>query len=89
VSGTIMLHVRVDEDIKNQATAALDNMGISLSEAVRVFLVRIIDEQAIPFRIKVPNARTRAAMEEARAMTAARFGSGEKLFNELDQKEGK
>ena len=66
-----MLHVRVDEQTKKQASAALEAMGLSISEAVRVFLRRVAVEQAIPFAVKVPNAATRAAMEEARAMSRA------------------
>jgi DNA-damage-inducible protein J len=78
-----MLHVRVDEQTKEQASAALEAMGLSISEAVRVFLRRVAVEQAIPFAVKVPNAATRAAMEEARAMSRARFATGAALFDAL------
>jgi DNA-damage-inducible protein J len=80
-----MLHIRIDNETKRQATAALDAMGLSLSEAVRVSLRRIAAEQAIPFAIKVPNAQTRAAMEDARAMSRARFDTAEALFDALDK----
>jgi DNA-damage-inducible protein J len=60
-----MLHVRVNEDTKERASAALEAMGLSVSEAVRVFLHRVAAEQAIPFALKVPNTMTRAAMDEA------------------------
>jgi DNA-damage-inducible protein J len=80
---TTMLHVRIDEDTKERASAALDAMGLSVSDAVRVFLRRIAVEQAIPFPLKVPNAATRAAMEEARSMHHARFGTAEALFDGL------
>jgi DNA-damage-inducible protein J len=83
---TVMLHVRVDERINDNAATALEAMGLTLSEAVRVFLTRVAAEQAFPFAIKVPNAETRAAMEEARGMvkTEARFGRAEELFGALD-----
>ena len=80
---TGMLHVRVDDDIKEQAAAALEKMGLSVSEAVRVFLYRVAAEQAIPFAIKVPNATTRAAMEEARALSRARYATADALFDAL------
>jgi DNA-damage-inducible protein J len=54
---------------------------------VRVFLRRVAVEQAIPFPLKVPNAVTRAAMEEARTMSRARFQTAEALFDGL-AKEG-
>jgi len=85
---TSMLHIRVEDDIKDQATEALAAMGLSVSDAVRLFLRRVVVEQAFPLELKVPNAETRAAMEEARAMMAARrarFASGEVLLDELEK----
>lgn len=88
MTATVMLHIRVDERTKEDAAAALEMMGLSLSEAVRVFLRRVAVEQAIPFALKVPNPATRAAMEEARALSRARFANAEDLFDGL-AKEGK
>jgi DNA-damage-inducible protein J len=67
-----MLHIRVDDDIKEQATVALAAMGLSMSDAVRLFLRRVVIDQAFPLELKVPNAQTQAAMEESRAMMAGR-----------------
>jgi DNA-damage-inducible protein J len=86
---TSMLHIRVDEDIKEQATQALTTMGLSVSDAVRLFLRRVVIDQAFPFELKVPNAETRAAMEESRAMMAtrrARFATADELFADLEKK---
>jgi len=83
MAATTMLHVRVDEDTKERATAALEAMGLSVSEAVRVFLHRVAAEQAIPFPLKVPNAATRAAMKEARSISRPRFATAEALFDGL------
>lgn len=83
-----MLHVRVDDEIKTQATEALASMGLSVSDAVRILLKRVISDQAFPLELKVPNAQTRAAMEEARAMVkahAARFDSADALFDDLEK----
>jgi DNA-damage-inducible protein J len=65
---TSTLHIRVEDDNKEQATEALTAMGLSVSDAVRLFLRRVVIEQAFPLELKVPNAQTRAAMEESRAM---------------------
>ena len=62
---TSMLHVRVDDDTKEKATEALNAMGLSVSDAVRLFLRRVVADQAFPLELKVPNAETRAAMAEA------------------------
>jgi DNA-damage-inducible protein J len=60
-----MIHVRLDERVKEEALAALEAMGLSVSDAVRALLVRGAAEKALPFALRVPNATTRAAMAEA------------------------
>jgi DNA-damage-inducible protein J len=62
-SSTTMLHIRVDQNLKTRASETLDKMGLSLSDAVRLLLTRIVVEEALPFEVRVPNAGTRAAME--------------------------
>jgi DNA-damage-inducible protein J len=83
-----MLHVRVDEEVKAQASEALAAMGLSVSDAVRILLKRVVNDQAFPLELKVPNAATRAAMEEARsvmAARAARFDSATALIDDLEK----
>jgi len=70
MTGTTMIHVRMDSETKNQAKQALDEMGLSVSEAVRLFFHRIAREKALPFAIDVPNAETRAAILDARRRSA-------------------
>ena len=85
---TAMVHVRVDEKIKAQATEALAAMGLSVSDAVRVFLMRVVAEQQMPFALKVPNAQTRTAMKEADEIAftrSARFGTAAELFDDLEK----
>lgn len=82
-----MLHVRIDESIKEQATAALATMGLSTSDAVRMLFHRIVADQAFPLELKVPNAETRAAMAEADAMIAEdrlRFTNAKDMFDSLE-----
>lgn len=81
---TTMIHVRLEDSLKKDATTALEAMGLSLSDAIRVFLTRVAAEQRIPFTLQVPNAETRQAMEEARAISKARFDNQQDLFNALD-----
>jgi DNA-damage-inducible protein J len=85
---TSMLHVRVDDGLKNKASTALDAMGLSLSDAVRMLLTRIVADQAFPLELKVPNAETRAAMAEADEMLRARrlrFETAETLIDDLEK----
>lgn len=84
---TTMLHVRMDEETKDHAHAALKSMGLTVSEAVRLFLHKVAAEQALPFEIRAPNAATRAAMEEARVIAAnrrARYASAKDLIDGLE-----
>jgi len=67
-----MLHVRVDDETKERATTALKAMGLSVSDAVRIFLRRVVTDQAFPLELKVPNAETRLAMAEADEIARAR-----------------
>ena len=89
---TSMLHIRVDDDIKEQATLALTTMGLSVSDAVRLFLRRVVVDQAFPLELKVPNAQTQTAMKESRAMMARRrngqnrFASADEMFADLEKK---
>jgi len=79
---TSMLHVRVDDETKEQATAALGAMGLSVSEAVRLFLRRVVADQAFPLELKAPNAETRAAMAQAEEIARtrrARFATADEL----------
>jgi DNA-damage-inducible protein J len=88
---TSMLHVRVDDETKEQAAAALDAMGLSVSDAVRIFLKRVVADQAFPLELKVPNAATRAAMAEADQMIAegkARFENVAQLTADLEKAGG-
>jgi DNA-damage-inducible protein J len=88
MANSSMLHVRVDNEIKTQASEALAAMGLSLSDAVRILLKRVVTDQAFPLELKVPNAQTRAAMEEARAIAKsrpARFESAETLIDDLEK----
>ncbi len=63
---TEMVHVRIDKRTKARAAKALADMGLSVSDAVRVLLTRVAAEKALPFDVKSPNAATAAAMKEAR-----------------------
>ena len=91
MAATTMVHIRLDENVKAQATETLAAMGLSVSDAVRVFLMRVVAEKQLPFALKVPNTETRAAMEEADAVVRtrrARFTKAADLFNDLEKNRG-
>jgi DNA-damage-inducible protein J len=79
-----MVHVRVEEEIKVRATETLAAMGLSVSDAVRVFLKRVADEKAIPFDVRVPNEETVAAIRELETGNGVRLNSVEALMADLN-----
>lgn len=81
---TEMIHVRINKRIKTQAARTLKAMGLSLSDAVRVLLTRVAAEKALPFEVKVPNAATAAAMQEARKGGLRSFDSVRDLMADLN-----
>jgi DNA-damage-inducible protein J len=84
MAATEMVHVRVEKRVKAQAAKALAAMGLSVSDAVRILLTRVATEKALPFEVKVPNATTVAAMQEARKGNLPSFTSVSALMDDLN-----
>ncbi|WCK02800.1 type II toxin-antitoxin system RelB/DinJ family antitoxin [Agrobacterium tumefaciens] len=81
------VRARIDPALKDDATAVLDSLGLTVSDVMRMMLTRIAREKALPIELTQPNAETLAAIEEARAIAAARhnrFVTAEALFEALD-----
>ena len=60
-----MIRSRIDPRVKNEANHIFHEMGLTMSDAIRIFLYRVISEKAIPFPVEIPNAETVAAMDAA------------------------
>ena len=78
------VRARIDNTTKERATAALGAMGLSISDAIRLLMLRIADERRLPFEVKVPNAATREAIAELAAGKGAKFANIEALMADLD-----
>lgn len=77
------VRARIDTNTKERAAEALEAMGLSISDAIRLLMLRIADERRLPFEVKVPNATTRKAMAELEAGKGKSFGSVEALMADL------
>jgi len=66
-----MLHIRVEDDIKIQANEALAAIGLSMSDAVRILLKRVVNDQAFPLELNVPNPATRVVTKDSPAKMKA------------------
>ncbi|HKR27468.1 MAG TPA: type II toxin-antitoxin system RelB/DinJ family antitoxin [Acidobacteriaceae bacterium] len=82
--GSTMVHIRIDEKVKERAAETLAEMGMSVSDAVRLLLVRVAAEKALPFEVKVPNATTVKAMKAANQKKGKRFRTAQALLKDLD-----
>ena len=80
-----VVRARIDEHVKKQAAAVLKAMGLTVSDAFRLLLVRVAAEKTLPFEIRTPNARTVAAMEAARRGDLVKVGSPENLLASLNE----
>ena len=82
------VRARVNDTLRDDAAAVLADLGLTISDVMRMTLTRIAREQAVPFELFVPNAETRAAIEEAREIQrarAARFTSAQDLFDDIEK----
>ena len=83
MSQDTVVRARIDSDTKARASEALEAMGLSVSDAIRLLLLRVADEKRLPFTVQVPNADTAEAMKELDEGKGKRFGSAEELFKDL------
>ncbi|MBN9561664.1 MAG: type II toxin-antitoxin system RelB/DinJ family antitoxin [Alphaproteobacteria bacterium] len=79
-----IVHARIEEDVKARASEVLAEMGLSVSDAIRILLVRVATERALPFEARVPNAQTIDAIEELDRGGALRFATVRELLADLN-----
>lgn len=84
---TDVVRARIDTALKNEATAVLSAMGLSVSDAIRLMLVRVVSDKALPFDVRIPNAQTQAAMRDIQQGNVTRFDSVEALMADLNDDE--
>ena len=78
-----VVRARIDSETKARATEALSAMGLSVSDAIRLLLMRVADERRLPFVVRAPNPATLKAMKELDEGKGKRFESAEALFEDL------
>lgn len=88
---TANLNIRIDPETKSGAEQLFSSFGITLTDAVNIFLRQSLMVGGLPFEMRQPryNAETEAAMVEARAIASGRipaksYSSARELFTELD-----
>jgi DNA-damage-inducible protein J len=83
MQATEIVRARIDGATKAKASIALAAMGLSVSDAIRMMMHRVAEEQKLPFDVRVPNSASRAAMEQLEAGKGKRHTGAEALFDDL------
>lgn len=78
------VRARIDTETKERAADALEAMGLSISDAIRLLMLRVADERRLPFDVKVPNATTRNAIAELESGKGKKFLSIDDLMTDLN-----
>lgn len=79
-----VVRARIDENIKEEAAVVLASMGLTVSDAFRLLLIRVAKEKALPFEPLIPNEETIEAMKAARRGEVKSASSIEELFKDLN-----
>ncbi len=79
-----VVRARIDEHTKEEASAVLAAMGLTVSDAFRIMLIRIAREKALPFEPLVPNAETIKAMKAARRGKLTTVNNVDNLLESLN-----
>lgn len=89
---TANINLRIDPDVKHEAEALFQSFGISVTDAINIFLHKSIMEGGFPFAIRQPrySRETELAMQEARDIAAGkqqakRYGTVEDMFRDIDE----
>ena len=77
------VRARIDNATKERAADALEAMGLSISDAIRLLMLRVADERRLPFEVKAPNSATRKAIAELESGKGKRFRSMKALMADL------
>ncbi len=78
-----IVRARIDTETKERAAFALEAMGLTISDAIRLLMLRIADEQRLPFSVEVPNAESRRAIRELSEGKGIRFENASEMFKDL------
>jgi DNA-damage-inducible protein J len=78
------VRARIDTATKERAADALEAMGLSISDAIRLLMFRIADERRLPFEVKAPSKSSRKALAEIAAGKVQTFATVDDLMANLN-----
>jgi DNA-damage-inducible protein J len=84
VATNSIVRARIDEHIKTEAEAVLASIGLTVSDAFRMMMMRIAKKKALPFEPLIPNDETIRAMKAARRGELVTVGTPDRLLERLN-----
>ncbi|HSW68929.1 MAG TPA: type II toxin-antitoxin system RelB/DinJ family antitoxin [Gammaproteobacteria bacterium] len=81
------VRARIDTATKERAADALEAMGLSISDAIRLLMLRVADERRLPFEVKIPNAGTRKSIAELESGKGKKFSSIDSFMEDLNNED--
>jgi len=82
----IPLSFLVDEKVKNQAREILESLGLNMTDAMRMFLVQVVNRHAIPFEIRGPNEETLKSMKAIKNKQYSKsYNTAKEMFADVDK----
>lgn len=85
MTANAVVRARVDESLKHEAAAVLADMGLTVSDAVRILLTKVAKEKALPFEMQTPNALTAETLRKSeRGEDVHAAKDADDLFKQLD-----
>ncbi len=82
---TAMLNARIEPELKNEVEEIFEKLGLTTTQAVTLFFKHVKNYKGLPFEVRLPNATTRRAIDEARKGKVRRFHSVKALAQELNR----
>jgi len=78
------IRARINEEIKEEASTVLASIGLTVSDAIRMLLIRVAREKALPFEVLIPNSTTVQAVKAAKVNNLVTIGGLDNLLAELN-----
>jgi DNA-damage-inducible protein J len=81
---TDMIRARVEPKLKSDAEKILDSLGMTASDAIRIFYKQVVLRKGLPFDVMIPNAETRRAMNDVRnKRNLTEYKDTDEMFKDL------
>lgn len=79
------VRARIDAKTKERAADALEAMGLSISDAIRLLMLKVADERRLPFAVKAPNTQTKKSINELESGKGKHLSSINSLMEDLNE----